>query len=141
MVIFGNKMTAITFPIEWWDLISKMSRYEFLAIFFHHLYIHFRSLDLDLWPKVTNFNKVWASANSNHLAKTASKSVHPFGRILFTRIPDTRTDRQTDIQTNCSENITPPRFRGGVIKKSSYFSSPLTQLYLYLFIIYTCTFY
>ena len=28
----------------------------------------------------------------------------------------TQTDRQTDTQTNCSENITPPRFRGGVTK-------------------------
>ena len=27
---------------------------------------------------------------------------------------DTHTDKQTDIQTNCSENITPPRFCGGV---------------------------
>ena len=35
--------------------------------------------DLDLWPKVTNFNRVRASAVSNHLAKIASKSVHPFG--------------------------------------------------------------
>ena len=31
-----------------------------------------------LWPKVTILNRVWASAVSNHLAKTASKSVHPF---------------------------------------------------------------
>ena len=35
--------------------------------------------DLDLWLKVTNFNSVWASAVSNHLAKTAFKSVHLFG--------------------------------------------------------------
>ena len=42
-------------------------------------------------------------------------------------VPDTQTDRQTDrhthththtdTQTNWSENITPPRFRGGVINK------------------------
>ena len=30
-------------------------------------------------PKVTKFNRVRASAGSSHLAKTASKSVHPFG--------------------------------------------------------------
>ena len=29
---------------------------------------------------------------------------------------DTQTDSQTNTQTNCSENITPPRFRGGVKK-------------------------
>ena len=32
-------------------------------------------------------------------------------------VADTQTDRQTHTQTNCSENITPPRFRGGVIIK------------------------
>ena len=32
MVIFGNKMTVIKFSIEWWDLILKMSRFEFLAV-------------------------------------------------------------------------------------------------------------
>ena len=38
--------------------------------------------------------------------------------ILFTRISghkDRQTDTHRDTQTNCSENITPPRFRGGVI--------------------------
>ena len=37
--------------------------------------------------------------------------------ILFTRNSghtDRQTDRHTRTQTNCSENITPPRFRGGV---------------------------
>ena len=82
-----------------------------------------RHRDLDLWLKVTNFTRVWASAVSNHLAKTASKSVHPFGwNFVHKKTVDTQTDRQTDThththtQTNCSENITPPRFRGGVIK-------------------------
>ena len=56
---------------------------------------------------------------SNRLVKTVSKLVYPFGWNLFTRKePDThthtQTDRHTDTQTNCSENITPPRFRGGV---------------------------
>ena len=32
-----------------------------------------------LTPKVTNFNRIRASVLSNHLAKTAFKSVHPFG--------------------------------------------------------------
>ena len=30
---------------------------------------------------------------------------------------DRQTHRHTHTQTNCSENITPPRFRGGVMKK------------------------
>ena len=57
-----------------------------------------RHCDLDLWPKVTKFNRVRASAGSIHSAKTASITVH------------FRTHRQT----HCSENITPPWFRGGV---------------------------
>ena len=79
-----------------------------------------RHCDLDLWPKVTKFNRVWASAGSNHIAKTASKSVHPFGwnfvhkKFRTHRHTHTHTHRHTDTQTNCNENITPPRFRGGV---------------------------
>ena len=47
--------------------------------------------DLDLWPKVTNFHRVRASAISNHLAKTASKSVHPFGwNFVHKKTSDTR---------------------------------------------------
>ena len=79
-----------------------------------------RHCDLDLRPKVTKFNRVRASARSNHLAKTASKSVHPFvwnfvhKKCRTHRQTDRQTYTQTDTQTNCSENITPPRFHGGV---------------------------
>ena len=48
--------------------------------------------DLDLWPKVTNFNRVWASAVSNNLATTASKFVHPF-RWNFVHKQHTHTHR------------------------------------------------
>ena len=50
--------------------------------------------------------------------KTASESVHPFGWnfVHKKRAGHTHTHTHTDTQTNCSENITPPRFRGGVIK-------------------------
>ena len=68
------------------------------------------SCDLDLWPKVTKFNRVRASAGSNHLAKTSSKLVHPFGWNFFHKKCWTHT------QTNWSENITPLRFCGGVKK-------------------------
>ena len=60
------------------------------------------------WPKVINFNRVPASAVNNHIAKTASKSVN----LEF--CSQAEPDTLTDTQTNWSENITPPRFRGGV---------------------------
>ena len=52
------------------------------------------------------------------VVKTASKSVHPFGWNFFHKNFRThrQTDTHTDTQTNCSENIIPPRFRGGVTK-------------------------
>ena len=89
----------------------------FWPIFFPIFTYIFGHRDLDLWPKVTNFNRVRASVVSSHLAKTASKSVHPFGWNFVHKNPG-HSHTQTDTQTNCSENITPPRFRGGV-KKSS----------------------
>ena len=54
-----------------------------------------RHCDLDLRFKIANFNKIRVIAISNNLAKTASKSVNPFGCSLT----DTQTDRQTDTQT------------------------------------------
>ena len=80
MVIFGIKMTAIKFPIKWWDLFSKISRFEFLTIFVFIIFTYiFSHSDLDLWPKFTNFDRVCASAISNYLTKTAFKSVYSFG--------------------------------------------------------------
>ena len=65
---------------------------------------------LRLWPKVTNFNRIWASVIGNSLAKTASKSVHLFGwNFVHKQIWTHR-----DTPTNCSENKTHPLFRGGV---------------------------
>ena len=67
-----------------------------------------------LWPwpspKVTNFHRVLANVVKNFLAKSASKSVHPFGW----KFGHKQTDRQADTHTNCSKNITPPRFCGSV---------------------------
>ena len=59
--------------------------------------------DLDLWPKVTNFNRVRASVLSNRLAKISASVWLEFC-----------SQAESDTQTKCSENITPPRFRGGV---------------------------
>ena len=57
-----------------------------------------RHCDLDLWPKVTKFNRVRASAENNHLSKTASKSVYPFGWNFVHK--KCRTHRQSDRQTD-----------------------------------------
>ena len=55
-------------------------------------------------PKVTNFIRVRTSAVSNHLAKSMSKSAHPFCWNFVHK--QSRTHTHT--QTNCSKNITPP---------------------------------
>ena len=94
---------------------------NFWRIFFVIFTYIFGHRDLDLWPKVTNFNRVRASVVSNHLAKTASKSVHPFGWNFVHKNSGhththTHTHRHTDTQTNCNENKTSPRFRGNVKK-------------------------
>ena len=56
-----------------------MSRFEFWRIFVIISTYIFGHRDLDLWSKVTKFNRVRAKAISNQWAKTASKSVHSFG--------------------------------------------------------------
>ena len=55
-----------------------------------------RQWDFDLWPKVTKFNRVRANAGSNHLAKTATKSVHPFGWNFVHKKYLTHTHRHID---------------------------------------------
>ena len=67
----------------------------------------------------------WANL-SNRLVKTASKSVHSFGWNFVHKNSGhththTLTHTHTHTQTNCSENITPPWFRGGVINALSFF--------------------
>ena len=75
-------------------------------------------LDLDLWLKVTNIKTVSASAEtsaiSNHLTKTASKSVPLFGWNFVHWQTDSLTHSHTHAQKNCNENIIPQRFREGV---------------------------
>ena len=65
-----------------------------------------RHCDLDIWPKVTNFDRDWASAVSNHLAITASKSIHPFSWNFVHKKPSFTL---TNTQTNWSEKVTPPQ--------------------------------
>ena len=70
---------------------------NFWRIFFIIFTYIFGHRVLDLWPKVTNFNRVRASAVSNHLAKTASKSIHPFGwNFVHKNSGHTHTHRHTD---------------------------------------------
>ena len=59
--------------------------------------------DLDLSPKGTNFNRIRASA----VKSRPNRFIRSAG-ILFTSRSG-QTDRQTDTQANCSENITPIR--------------------------------
>ena len=40
----------------------------------------------------------------------------------------THTHTQTDTQTNCSENVTPPRFRGGVTMSVSFVQFTISRL-------------
>ena len=79
MVIFGIKMTVIKFPIGWWDRIFKNAQMSIFGDFFIIFTYIFSHSDLDLWPKVIHFNRVWASTTSNYLTKTAFKSVYSFG--------------------------------------------------------------
>ena len=67
--------------------------------------------DLDLWPKVINFDRVRASGISNHLAKTASKSVYPFGWNFVHKKSghtdgQTHTQRQTEVKINYNPSTT-----------------------------------
>ena len=65
--------------------------------------------------KVTNFNRVLASAVSNHLRKPCPNRFICSAGILFTRKPDTLTDTQI----NCSENITPQKKKKKQKKKQT----------------------
>ena len=109
LIIFG----IIYFANDeiWLQKYSDLNFWQIFFIIFTNIFGH---CDLDLWPKVTNFDRVRASVVSSHLAKTASKSMHPFG-WNFVHKNSGHTDRHTDTQTNCNENITPPRFRGDLI--------------------------
>ena len=59
-----------------------------------------RHCDLDLWPKVTNFNRVRVSAVNNFLAKNAPKSVHLFGWNFVHKQSWTDTHTHTDRHTD-----------------------------------------
>ena len=100
---------------------------------------------------------------SSHLEKTASKSVHPLGWTFvhkqsrthththtLTHTPThihtnthTHTPTHTHPHTDCSENINPSRFRGGVINKQKnlqfytfvYINHDLNSLYYRLSVV------
>ena len=117
----GNEMIYQTIRFIFKNIYGWIFCESFFIIF-RYIFCH---SDLDLRPKVTNFNRVLASTKSYHLAKTASKLVQSFGWNFVHKKRAGHTDRQTDThthtdtQTNWSENITPPRFRGGVKTYSS----------------------
>ena len=72
----------------------------FFFFFFNHSDVHFRSLWT--WPltQFSKFNRVRASALSSHLAKNASKSVHPFDWNFVHKNSAGQTDRHTHTQTD-----------------------------------------
>ena len=92
----GNEMFFQTIKCIFKNIYSWIFS-DFFFIIFRYIFCH---SDLDLWPKVTNFNRVWANVLSNHLAKTASKSVHPFGWNFVHKNSAGHTDRQTDTHIN-----------------------------------------
>ena len=93
--------------------LKKCLDLNFWQIFFIIFTYIFGHRDLDLWPKVTKFNRVRAKQPFSENRVQIGASV----RLEFCS-QEFRTHRQTDrhahTQTNWSENITPPRFRGGV---------------------------
>ena len=104
---------------------SNFMKFHFYLIRHKRAEIYSRGVHRELWRKkedieslwpcpLSNFNRVWASVVCNRLSKTASKSVHLFGWNFVHKQSRTNTHTQTLTQTNCSENITPPRFRGDV---------------------------
>ena len=74
-----------------------MNFWRFFFIIFRYIFCH---SDLDPWPKVTNFNRVRASAISNYLAKSSSKLVHSFEWNFVHKKRAGHTDRQTDTHTH-----------------------------------------
>ena len=95
---------------------------------------------LDLWPKVTKFNRVRASARSNHLAKTASKSVHPFGWNFVHKKcrthRHTHTHRHTD-KLQWKYNPSTISWRCKNVTKVD--TNLLIDTWLIHFSVYTCT--
>ena len=101
--LFGenlNDVTMMSSPIRFlWDLNTKRPRVYLSYMLNSNLIKHkiaeiqSRKVNRELWRKnghfitvtltfdrmVTNFHRNRATAVSNHLAKTPSKSVHPFG--------------------------------------------------------------
>ena len=85
---------SLRYTLGWFVVKFHKNRLGDDVIVLRHCY-------LDLWPKVTNFNNVWASAVSNHLAKTAFQ-IGSFVRLEFCSYaePDTHTHTHTDTHTH-----------------------------------------
>ena len=91
-----------------------MSRFEFLANFFHHFssFLHTFSVTVTLTFDLRSPNSIGSEPVPEAAIQQKprpNRCIHSAG-ILFTR----KLDTQTHTQTNWSENITPPGFRGGV---------------------------
>ena len=84
----------MTYRISFWSNIKEL-RYKVGKLTENYEEKILRHCDLDLWPKVTKFNRVRARAVSNHLAKIASKSLHPFDWNFVHKKCQTQTDTHT----------------------------------------------
>ena len=58
-----------------------------------------RHCDLDLWPKVTNFKRIWASLVSNHLSEDCVKIGVAVWSAFYSQT-NRQTDRHTHTQTD-----------------------------------------
>ena len=98
-----------------------------------------RHCDLDLEPKVINFNMVQASAVRKYLAKTASKSMHPFGRNFVHWQTNTHTDRHThtDTHTQTDTHTDRQQWKYNPLTISWSCNKKLIYMYLYLGVIVT----
>ena len=84
-----------------------------------------RHCDLDLWPKFTSFNRVRGCAAGKQLFSEDRVKIGVSVRSAFCSQTDTHTHTHTHRQTNCNENITPPRFCGGVTMFNRWLSRGL----------------
>ena len=87
-----------------------------------------------LWNLITNRSRVYLSDIPNFIlikykrAEIQGREVNRelrrkngyWATVTLTFCSQTESDTQTHTQTNCSENITPPRFRGSVTTAKSW---------------------
>ena len=133
-----NKVIMTSSPIWFlWDLNTNRQRVylsnisNFILIKHKRTEIQGREFNRKLWREM-GITSLWpwplTQGHQNQFGLSQCQK-QPFSenrvqigasvRVEFCsqEVRDTQTHRQTDTQTNCSENITLPRFHGGVISR------------------------